>query len=243
MRAPSGQSTVEFAAGLSALTLLGLATLSINTWQEAQRRVLASARHSAFERIWMGEVAGAARVSRLYRQHFDDPGLSMPLTGAAVAGEQELEVNPVVQPLEGATGTTERLLLRVLERRTADESGAFDPGGRGWTGSRVDLHPRELPFQPDALRAPGLHFHGTMVLLDDSWSAAGPEQVRQRAGALAPLYALASLQSVVRPLLLPLSLIEPSLSRFCPGLLDPDGVPEDRLSPVAASQPTWNSCR
>jgi hypothetical protein len=243
VKAPAGQSTVEFAAGLSAITLLGLATLSISTWQEAQRRVLASARHSAFERSWMGAAGDSARVSRLYRMHFNDPGLAMPLTGAALAGERELEEIPVTRSLEGATGTTERLLFRLLERGTADVHGAFDPGGRGWKGSRVDLHPRELPFLPASLRAPGLHFHGTMLLLDDSWSAAGPEQVRQRSGALAPSYALASLQSVVRPLLLPLSLIEPSLLHFCPGLLDPDGVPEDRLSPVVAVQPTWNSCR
>ncbi|MDR2216279.1 MAG: hypothetical protein LBE59_10650, partial [Nevskiaceae bacterium] len=77
------------------------------------------------------------------------------------------------------------------------------------------------------------------------WSADGPEHVAQRAGTLVPTHRLALLGDVIRPLLVPLSLLEPSLREFCLGLLDADGVPEDRLSPdrARAAQPAWNSCR
>lgn len=243
MKGYAGQSSVEFALGLSALTLLGMATLAIGTWQEAQRRVLVSARQSAFQRNWTGNSGDSDKEARLYRQHFSDPGLVMPLTGAVLARAGDLQERPVSQPLEGATGAAERLLLQTLESGTGGASRGFDPGGRGWAGSRVELRPRPMPFLPDPLRALELRLNGSMVLLDDSWSAAGPAQVRQRAGALVPTQALASMQAVLRPLLLPLTLIEPSLGQFCPGLLDPDGVPADRLSPSSATQPTWNSCR
>jgi hypothetical protein len=239
----AGQSSIEFAVGLSTLALLGIGTLAIGTWQEAQRQVLVAARQSAFERNWTGVGIDSERSTRLHRLHFSDPGLAMPLTGEGLVGAIALEERPVARPLEGATGAAEGLLLRPLEVGVAGASGGFDPGGRGWAGSRVELRPRPMPFLPDPLRTLQPRLRGSMVLLDDGWSATGPSQVRQRAGALVPTRALASLQAVVRPLLLPLTLIEPSLAQFCPGLLDPDGVPADRLSASTTSQPSWNSCR
>jgi hypothetical protein len=239
----AGQSSVEFAVGLSALLLLCMATLVIGAWQETQRRVLVTARHAAFERTWTGARDDAGRVVRLYRQHLGDPGLAMPLTGGLLVGTEDLEEVPVSLRLEGATGSAEGWLLQVLEPGISRPSGEFDPGGRGWAGARVEVHPRQMPFLPPAVRTLVPDLHGSMLLLNDSWSSSGPAQVRERAGALVPTHALNSLHSVVRPLLLPLSWIEPSLAHFCPGLLDPDGVPEDRLSASAAARPTWNTCR
>jgi hypothetical protein len=243
MKAMAGQSSVEFAVGLSTLLMLFMATLVIGTWQEAQRRVLVTARHAAFEHIWAGARDDADRVVRFHRQHLGDPGLAMPLTGSQLVGIRDLEEVPVALRLEGATGTAEGWLLQLLEPGGSGASGGFDPGGRGWAGARVVVHPREIPFITPPVRALVPELNASMLLLNDSWSASGPAQVRQRAGALVPTHALDSLQSVVGPLLLPLSWIEPSLAHFCPGLLDPDGVPEDRLSSSASPQPTWNTCR
>lgn len=243
MKSMAGQSSVEFAVGLSTLLLLAMATLVIGAWQEAQRRVLVTARHAAFEQLWAGARDDAGRVVRLHRQHLGDPGLAMPLTGSLLVGAQDLEEVPVSLGLEGATGTAEGWLLRVLEPGGSGASGGFDPGGRGWTGARIAVHPRQMPFLPYPLRALVPELSASMLMLNDSWSASGAAQVRQRAGALVPTHALDSLQSVVQPLLLPLSWIEPSLAHFCPGLMDPDGVPEDRLSSSATPQPTWNTCR
>lgn len=239
----AGQSSVEFAVGLSTLLLLCMATLATGTWQEAQRRVLVTARHAAFEHIWSGARDAADSVVRLHRQHLGDPGLAMPLTGSLLVGTQDLEEVPVSLSLEGATGAAEGWLLQVLEHGVSGASEGFDPGGRGWAGARIVVHPRQMPFLPYPVRTLVPELNASMLLLNDSWSASGPAQVRQRAGALVPTHALDSLQSVVRPLLLPLSWMDPSLAHFCPGLLDPDGVPEDRLSSSATPRPTWNSCR
>jgi hypothetical protein len=238
----AGQSSVEFAVGLSVLTLLCVATLAVGTWQEAQRRVLSAARQSAFERIDSGGSPGE-RVARLHRKQFEDPGLLMPFTGAVLIGTTDLEEGSLARPLEGATRAAEGLLYQALELGAVGSTGGFDPGRRGWTGSRVEVRPRPMPFLPYPLQSVELRLQGSMVLLNDGWSAAGPAQVSLRAGALVPTRALDSLQAVIRPLLLPLSLIEPSFAQFCPGLLDPDGVPEDRLSPTVAGRSSWNSCR
>jgi hypothetical protein len=243
MKPSTGQSSVEFAVALSSLALLATGMLAVGAWQEAQRRVLLVARQAAFERLWSGSDGGAERVTRLHQLHLGDPGLATPLTGGALTDSGSLSNAAVTQRLEGAPGTAERALLQVLDAGSAFPATQFDPGGSGWTGARIELQPRPMGFLPVPLNTLELRLRGSMLLLDDGWAAAGPDQVAQRSGALAPTHALAALQAVVRPLLLPLSLLEPSLARFCPGLLDPDGVPEDRLSPTTSTQPMWNSCR
>jgi hypothetical protein len=47
------------------------------------------------------------------------------------------------------------------------------------------------------------------------------------------------------PVLAPLAVLEPALARFCPGLLEPDLVPLDRLAGgiTGAPQPGHAGCR
>ena len=71
----------------------------------------------------------------------------------------------------------------------------------------------------------------------DDWSAAGPAQVAERAGWLVPTARLPALRSVARALAVPLSLLEPAMRDFCPGRVDPEVVPVDRLGPADSSLP------
>jgi hypothetical protein len=69
--------------------------------------------------------------------------------------------------------------------------------------------------------------------------------VAARARALVPTALLAAQTAWLRPVLAPLALFEPALSRFCPGLLEPELVPLDRLTGAAAriAQPGQAGCR
>lgn len=242
MKSIRGQSTVEFAVAVSSLALLAFAMLAVGAWQEAQRRVLVAARQATFESLW-GEAAVAGdRADRLHRRHFADAGMQMPVTGGAIAAPGDLSVSGFSEPLQGATGAAETGLIRLLDAGPlpADQ---FDPGGRGWMGARVALLTRPMAFLPAPLESLQLRLEGRMALLNDGWSAASSAHVAQRAGAMVPGRALAPLRQVLQPLLVPLSLFEPSVAQFCPGLIDAEGIPEDRLSAATRPAPTWNSCR
>ncbi|MDR2216074.1 MAG: pilus assembly protein, partial [Nevskiaceae bacterium] len=198
MRASSmtGQSSVEFAVSLSALFLILAGTLTISAWQETQRRTLGAARQAAFEVLWTG-ADDATRAERVYRQQFGDYGLAMPLTGQRLVELDNTATEAVAQPLSGATASVEELLLQSLRAADSPVEGEFSPGGRGWVGARMAVQPKPMRFLPGPLGTSELHVEGSMLLLNDGWSADGPEHVAQRAGTLVPTHRLALLGDVI----------------------------------------------
>jgi hypothetical protein len=107
---------------------------------------------------------------------------------------------------------------------------------------QVALDPiSRLPAPFNALR---LDLSEHFGVLGDSWMAAGPQVVARRASGLMPTAFLQSQSAWLRPVLAPLGIIEPALSRLCFGLIEPELVPVDRLSGVVGSarQPGEPGC-
>lgn len=98
--------------------------------------------------------------------------------------------------------------------------------------ARVDLPTAPGPAAPAPFDGGGLVLRATYVLPVDDWSASGPAQVIERVRPLVPTARLALLRDLARSLAAPLALVEPAFRSFCPGHIDPEIVPEDRLRPL-----------
>jgi hypothetical protein len=90
---------------------------------------------------------------------------------------------------------------------------------------------------PRPFRDLELKLHAPYALLSDAWHSADASHVRQRTAGLVPASRLAQANTIWRPLLAPLRLIEPSIVRLCPGLIEPERLPENRLGPGQSPLP------
>ena len=242
MMSMRGQSLVEFAlaAGFLAALLIGMEALS--GWFELQRRTISAARQGAFVRVWRPHADLNEFGAEVFADQFDDPGLVSPVLGEPLIGSEDLRFEVVNASLRGAAATAQGLLRSALQAQGSMGSD-FDWGTEGLLGAQIRVRHRRLSELPDPLDRLGPEFVERMLLLEDGWSASGPDQVSVRAGALVPTRMLRPLSVALAPLSVPLALLEPSLPRLCLGLIDADGVPEDRLSVRRTARPTWNSCR
>ncbi|MEO6187107.1 MAG: TadE family protein [Steroidobacteraceae bacterium] len=227
MKKQSGQSLIEFAVGAASLTLLMLGSITLAGYQQVQRRTTLAAREVAFENAWLqdddpGSLQGVAELQ------LQEPGLTasgdhpyVSQSGVAVAVRQ--------QRAPGLAGTAAHAMLDPLQVAGGFLNGNFDlPAGRYIAGTvTVDIDPR--PGMPQPFRGLSLQFKQPFALQEDAWNASGARHVRSRAHGLVPSTALSGLQSIWRPLLSPLALLEPSLEDLCLGLIEPDRIPEDRL--------------
>jgi hypothetical protein len=105
----------------------------------------------------------------------------------------------------------------------------FDLSADGMLTGSIDVNIPADPNLPQPFSAMPLQLRQPFALLGDAWNAAGTQQVRDRTAGLVPTSMLTGLNSLWQPLLAPLSLLEPSLSRLCLGIIEPDRLPEDRL--------------
>lgn len=242
MKLARGQSLVEFAAGVAALGLLALGTIAIASYQESQRRLVVAARQAAFELEWRNNrPARAAEREQLFDIHFADPGLAVPVSGRRLLRVTDVQVRNGRRQLSGQAAATETVLTGTLNSPGGGLGGGIDPGSRGLREVRIDAAVQPMPELPAPFRTIAVPMWQSMVLLADSWSASDPRQVSHRVGGLVPSSALQPIATLLRPLAVPLALLEPSLTSLCIGLIDADGVPEDRLS--VGARASWNSCR
>lgn len=230
MRPQRGQSLTEFAIGAAAFALIMLGSITLAGYQEVQRRTAFAARQGAFEAAWVGRRADYATTMRnVLVQHLDDPALIDAVghtpyvdTAALIAQASEL-------PAPGVAGTALRAMVEPLRMAGGFLGDSFDLSADRLLSGLLTVPISPLPRLPQPFASMTLQLQQPMQLMTDAWNAASPQHVRDRSAGLVPTTAMAGLQSLWRPLLAPLRLVEPSLGELCLGLIEPDRIPEDRL--------------
>lgn len=251
-----GQALVEVLVALLVLVPLWFGILMVARWHDLQQTTIAAARHAAFE-SWVAaghEDAAAVRETTRQRLFTDDPRRFAAAAarttrslgdlpqwrdpqGAALiaAAGPQVEIGPVAQPprVEDA----EHLAFAMIAPARAVGGPPFDlqrHAARGATVSVPVVHAATLP-RPFA----GLRFSlvERLELLVDPWAARDPGEVARRTAALSPAGALRELSRPLEPLRWAASLFEPAFERFCPGRIEPEIVPEDRLRGGRQSPP------
>lgn len=82
----------------------------------------------------------------------------------------------------------------------------------------------------------------TLGVLVGAGAASSRAQVIAGIRGLSPVDEFASIADFLRPLRSAITLLEPSFERFCPGRIDPDIVPADRLSSSSANDLRNKAC-
>jgi len=128
----------------------------------------------------------------------------------------------------GLAGTAARALLAPFRAVAIVQSG-FNL--RGPLMSRGNLavalsRPEQLPEPFDEIP---IELQEHYALLGDNWASSGPGQVADRAGGLVITRALRPLHTLTAMGTKLLSILEPSFRDFCPGQVDPERIPVDRL--------------
>jgi hypothetical protein len=193
-----------------------------------------------------GRVSAATLQDRVRQRYFEQPGWSDPTGTVAVPANENavrLAISEDVAPGRAAAAVT--VALQPLRAAGGFLGSGFDLTERGFHLARVAVSLDAIPHLPAPFNTLALDFEERAAVLGDAWNAAGPAHVAARARALVPTALLAAQTAWLRPVLAPLALFEPALSRFCPGLLEPELVPLDRLTGAAAriAQPGQAGCR
>jgi hypothetical protein len=236
-----GQSMVEFGAAAAALSLLMLGTLAIAGYQEVDRRGVLAARQSAWQQEWSAGQAQAAAVAReLHQQLMSDPGVLDPHGRRLLVPEDALGFASSRRALSGVSGAAATGMLAPLRVAGNLLGSGFDIDERGLILGEVGAHIAPVPSMPAPFDSLELDLRNAFALLGDAWQAGGVAHVRQRVSGLVPGSLLQQQSWIWRPLLLPLSILEPSLRQLCLGVIEPERIPEDRLS--AGTTPLLERC-
>lgn len=238
MNLQRGQSLTEFAVAVAGLSLLLLGTVAIGGYQQIDRRLLVAARQEAYQSIWLaGRGDAADRTRRLHDQYFSDAGAQEPTGRRALVETQALSVEHRVEAPAGAAGQVAQTMLAPLRVASSLLGTGFDLTATGFHRGQLRAQLAPLDGLPPPFDTLELQLQARYATLGDAWHAGGVAHVRQRAGALVPASALAGFSDAFRPLLAPLALIEPSIAQFCPGIIEPDRVPADRLGRGSTALP------
>jgi hypothetical protein len=232
MKRIAGQALVEFAVGLAAFVLLGLGTATLAGYQEVQRRSIIAARQVAFDAIWrQGRALSRPVVERSYTLHLEDPGLRDATGRSRLLTQQDFQVEGSRQSTPGVAATAVHSLVDPLAVVGGFLGGEFDLAADGYARGAVSVHLRPLASLPAPFDQMDIQLSQPYALLGDAWNASGSPQVRRRTSGLVPTQSLAALSGLWRGLAAPIGVFEPSLRDLCLGLIEPEGIPTDRLGP------------
>lgn len=220
------------------MALLLLGSITIAGYQEVQRRAAIGAREAAFHGAWIGARADRAELLRRGAwSRLDDPALIDAVGRAAYVRQDDLALAASTKRSPGMAHTAATAMVAPLHMIGGFIGGSFDLSQDGFLEGAIDVELPPRAHLPAPFSSITLQLHQPFAVLADAWNSSGVAQVRSRTAGLVPTSALADLQKLWRPLLAPLSLLEPSLSRLCFGIIEPDRVPEDRLGPGRSSLP------
>jgi hypothetical protein len=224
-----GQSMTEFAIGVAVMAMLLLGTITIAGYQEVQRRAAIAAREAAFAGVWTGRRSSpVTATSRAAQASLVDPRL-INAVGQAYVGSGDIHVQAAHGAAPGRAATAAQVMVDPLRVAGGFLGAGFDLSAEGMLTGSIDVSIPADPDLPQPFSTMPLQLRQPFALLGNAWNAGGTQQVRDRTASLVPASVLTRLNSLWQPLLAPLSLLEPSLSRLCLGIIEPDRVPEDRL--------------
>jgi hypothetical protein len=244
MNRQHGQSLVEFAAGSAAFVLLLLGVITISGYQEVQRRGSIAARQFTYESTWNSQgIAPQESARRMYQQNFADAGLLDSIGKAHYVTANDLRVTSQSGSAPGLAGDAASLLLTPLEasRSLTGRELDLEPGGYSSGELATSVVTHEWTSEP--FRSLDIAFHQPYAILTDAWNSSDARHVHDRTSSLVPTQRLASLASAWQVLAAPLSILEPTIGKLCLGLIEPDTVPEDRLSPRVHGIIAGRSCQ
>jgi len=232
----AGQAMIEFAVAAAALSLLLLGMPVIARYHALQLASIEAARELAFMSSWRlaGVVAGAAgaagpQAAALRARFFPEPA------DRDQAGAGEMSVQVLHSAPAGVAAAAGRLMLAPFTP-LQHLGGSFDLHNAGLHRAQLDLAIVLPAATPEPFADKPMAFHERYTLLGDGWSSAGPGQVATRAGGLVVTRAAQTLRPLVALGAAVLSLIEPAFRHFCPGLVNPEILPSDRLGPAARTE-------
>lgn len=239
MSREQGQALVEFAiaAGVFALMLLGAVWLF--RLHEIQRQGVMSARTAAFTAVWMkGRESTSVAQVRLRRFHFQQAGWIDPTGNEAMpSGEEAVTLRLVQGAPPGTAPAAVSIAMAPLRAVGGFLGSGFDLPMDRQTTATVDVIVDPVARLPEPMASLRLALSEHLSILGDSWGASGPREVSARTSGLVPTNLLRTPMQWLSPFLWPLSLIEPAVGRLCMGLIEPDRVPRDRLSPGMGGVP------
>lgn len=225
----AGQAMIEFAVAAATLSMLLLGMPVIARYHTLQLASIEGARELAFMSSWRlpGVGAGAAgpQAAALRTRFFPEQADH----DQASAGAMNVQVMDSDPP--GIAAEAGRAMLAPFLPLQHLGSG-FDLHNAGLHRAQLDVAIVLPAATPEPFAAIPMAFHERYTLLGDGWSSAGPGQVATRAGGLVLTRAAQALQPLVAFGAAALSLIEPALRQFCPGLVNPEILPSDRLGPA-----------
>ena len=227
---------------------LWLGVVYVSRWHDLQHTAIASARYAAFEAHVSAGREDSARIEATTRLRLFSRDAGR-FTVDAVAddlgrrpqwsdhrGAESLldrEPGPTVDvaavPQTGVVADVERQAFALIAPARAVGGPPFDLQRDAARGATVTVPLRHA----DALPAPfgGLRLRLTerLRLLVDPWAASDPRQVAARVESLSPVGRLRELVQPLEPVRWAVSLFEPAIQRLCPGRIEPEIVPPDRL--------------
>jgi hypothetical protein len=191
-------------------------------YHELQVATIEGARRLAFESAWNEAESARVGIDRIRRDLFAQAGDSTQVVASRIDASER------VDPAPGLAGQAARALLAPFRVGAIVQPG-FDL--RAPLMYRGDLvvalsRPAQLPEPFDEIP---IELQEHFALLGDNWASAGPGQVAGRAGSLVITRALRPLHSLTALGTRLLSIVEPAFREFCPGQVDPERVPADRL--------------
>lgn len=232
---------IEFAVAATVLSVLLLGMPVIARYHALQLASIEGARELAFMSSWRlpgaavgaggGAGSGAAgpQAAALRARFFpSEAGRDQ-----ASAGEMSLQLLETGPP--GVAAQAGRVMLAPFLPLQRLGSG-FDLHNAGLHRAQLDVAIVLPASTPQPFADIPMTFQERYTLLGDGWSSAGPGQVATRAGGLVLTRAVQAAQPLISLGKAALSLIEPAFNQFCPGLVNPEIVPSDRLAPAAGTQ-------
>ena len=220
-----GQAMAEFAVAVAVLATLLLGMPVISRYHELQVATIEGARRLAFQDSWRRGEAPLSDAEALRTALFpSSAGQDQPVATA-------LDASHAVGAAPGRAGQAARAWLAPF--RLAAGSG-FDLRDQALYRAELAMTASNPAGLPEPFAGVHVDLREPYVLLTDEWASSGPDQVARRAGGLLmtrPLPLLRPLLSLGKGLL---AIVEPAIRQLCPGVVDPERVPADRLKGEAA---------